>query len=90
MQHPTRHLAAARNGPLAGDMELTVTKQDDQGRWPTPVVWSAAGERHLYALMALKVGSNLKLWPVYARCRSLGPEESEPAIGWTVPPRYIM
>lgn len=90
MQHPTRHPAAARDGPLAGDMELTVAMQDDQGRWPTPVVWSAAGERHVYDLMALKVDSNLKLWPVYAFCRSLGREESEPALGWTVPPRYVM
>jgi hypothetical protein len=87
---PNWHPATARDGPLAGEIELTVANQDDQGRWPTPVVWSTAGERHVYELMALRVGANLLLWPVYAFRRTLEAEESEPEIGWTRPPRYLL
>jgi hypothetical protein len=88
---PNLHPAAARDGPLAGELVLTVANQDDQGRWPTPVVWStSAGERHVYELMALRVGANLLLWPVYAFRRSLEAGESEPEVGRTVPPRYLM
>jgi hypothetical protein len=90
MQHVGRHPAEARDGPLARDTDLTVAKQEGQHLWPTPVVWSAAGVRHVYELMAVKVGSNRRLWPVYAFRRSLDAGESEPAIAWTVPPRYVM
>lgn len=34
-----QHPAAARNGPLGGDEALTVSDQDQDGRWHSPVVW---------------------------------------------------
>jgi hypothetical protein len=85
-----RHPAEARDGPLARDTDLTVAKQDDQELWPTPVVWAAAGGRHVYELMALKVGPDLVRLPIYAFRRTLDGWESEPAIGWTLPTRYVL
>ena len=90
MQDVARHPAEARDGPLACDTELTVAKQDAEDLWPTPVVWSAVGERHVYELMALKIDSDRTLWPVYVFRRSLDAEESEPVIAWVVPPRYLI
>ena len=72
MQYADRHPAAARDGPLADHVDLTVPKQEGEKRWPTPVVWSTrAGERHIYELMAVKVVRNLALFPVYTFRRTL-------------------
>ena len=85
-----RHSATARDGPLAGDSGLTVADQDQDGRWPSPVVWSNAGERHVYDLMALVVDIGLFSAPAYVFRRTLGSGESEPKSAWMLPPRYLM
>jgi hypothetical protein len=91
MRYVGQYPAEARDGPLAHDMDLTVPKQDGQEVWPTPVVWSTeAGERHAYELMAVEVGPELALFPVYVFLRTLGVEESEPETAWVVPSRYLM
>jgi hypothetical protein len=84
------HPATARNGPLAGDSELTVANQDDQGRWPSPVVWSTQGLRHVYDLMALAYLDGRVPAPVYAFRRTLGDDEPAPEIGRLTPPRYLL
>ena len=84
------HPAAARNGPLAGAEHLRVESGDDQGRWPSPVVWSTGGERHVYELMALTAGTAYVSAPVYIFSRTLGPGEAAPEIGWILPPHYLM
>lgn len=82
--------AAARNGPLGGAEHLWVENGDDQGRWPSPVVWSTGRERHVYALMALAVRTDYVSAPVYAFLRTLSPGESAPEIGWILPPHYLL
>ena len=84
------HPAAAWNGPLAGDEHLRVENGDHQGRWPTPVVWSSGGERHVYELMALAVGTDLVSAPVYVFLETLSPGESPPEVGWILPHHYLM
>ena len=84
------HPAVARNGPLAGIEHLWVENGDEQGRWPTPVVWSTGGERHLYELMAVAVTTGRGPAPVYAFLRTLSPGESEPEVGWVHPAHYLM
>jgi hypothetical protein len=91
MRHAGRHPAVAQNGPLFDQVGLTVASQDGQGRWPTPVVWSTGeSERHVYELMALKVGRDLAPSPVYAFLGTLAVKESVPEVDWVPPPRYLM
>jgi hypothetical protein len=91
MQHADRHPAAAQDGPLADDVDLTVENQDGRERWPTPVVWSmSGGERHVYELMAVEVDGNLALHPVYTFRRTLSFGEPEPDTAWIISPRYLM
>jgi hypothetical protein len=85
------HPATARNGPLAGDSELTVANEDDQGRWPSPVVWSTGqGLRHVYDLMALAYLDGAVSAPIYAFRRTLADDEQPPEIRWLTPPRYLL
>jgi hypothetical protein len=91
MQYADRHPAAAQDGPLAEDVDLTVAYQDRQERWPTPVVWSTpSGERHVYELVAVEVDANLAPFPVYTYRRTLSVGELEPELAWVIPPLYLM
>jgi hypothetical protein len=53
------HLAAALDGPLADQRDLTVDGVDPPGncgKWPCEVVWpDEAGERHLYRFETVSV-----------------------------------
>ena len=91
MDETDQHSATAENGPLAGDKGLTVEDQDHSGRWPSPVVWSSAGERHVYDLMALAALSvAAAVVPVYAFRRTLEADEQAPEVGRKLPPHYRM
>lgn len=83
--------ADARNGPLAGNLGLTVDGQDDKGRWPTPVVWAGpCGERHLYELVAVAVRSDTGQSPIYEFGRTLGSAEADPPKGSAHPRRFLL
>jgi hypothetical protein len=84
------HPATARNGPLGGDARLTVQQWGGRDLWPTPVVWSDGGQRHVYDLRAVEVDAHLAVFPVYEFRRTLGCTESEPEMAWRSPPRYLM
>lgn len=76
----------AEDGPLAGDPNLTV-EDDDQGRWPSPVVWrTAPDERHVYRLVGMALRGGRGAAPLYGFDRTLGSDEDEPAAGWSKPP----
>ena len=80
-----QHRAIALDGPLASDQTLTVDDHDLQGRWPSPIVWTAApNERHVYSLhgMALTSAGGV---PTYRHERTLGQHEPEPASKPTSP-----
>jgi hypothetical protein len=85
-----QHSATAQNGPLAGQWGLTVADQDESGRWPSPIVWSAGGRRHVYDLMALAADSETALEPIYAFRETLGATAASPEAGWILPPHYLM
>jgi len=91
MYDADRHPAAAENGPLANQNNLTVPQQYGERVWPRTVVWpTPRGKRHLYGLMAVDVGPGFAQCPLYAFLRTLGSKESEPEIEWVLPPRYLM
>jgi hypothetical protein len=77
MAKPQKHPALAEDGPLGGDLTLTVSDQDSEGRWPSPVVWTTGpNERHVYVL------SRISLTPVevptYRFERTLDSGEQDP------------
>jgi hypothetical protein len=52
------HRAIAVDGPLAGDMNLTVERRDD-GDWPSEPEWTMAGGRVLYLFTGkVSIGSD--------------------------------
>jgi hypothetical protein len=84
------HPAAARNGPLGGEARLTVPQRGSRDLWPTPVVWSDRGQRHVYDLRAVEVDAHLAVFPIYEFRRTLGGKEPEPEMAWRRPSRYLM
>jgi hypothetical protein len=84
------HTASARNGPLGGKARLTVPQRGGRDLWPTPVVWSDRGQRHVYDLRAVEVDARLAVFPIYEFRRTLGGKEPEPEMAWRRPARYLM
>ncbi len=63
-----KHRAQAEDGPLAGDVNLTIEGAD--GRWPETVIWKGKqGRRHEYRLQATSIGPENE--PVYGFVKSL-------------------
>jgi hypothetical protein len=80
-----KHPALAENGPLGGDLTLTVSDQDSEGRWPSPVVWTTGPhQRHVYILS--RVSFTPVEMPTYRFERTLDSGEQDPPEGWIHPP----
>jgi hypothetical protein len=87
MPEPQKIRAFAEDGPLAGDLNLTVDNHDAEGRWPSPVVWRTGpgpDERHVYVLGHISLTPTGV--PTYRHERTLRADEEPPPEGRTKPP----